>query len=209
MIRIMTGFLTLVLSSASCGGSVQPGGGGSAGTGGAGGSAGSGTVDPADVYLTSTIGPSSKSQPCQIGTVTPELQIGSDTSGVQTGTQGTTVTCSVMSSGSGFAVSAEVDAEGGSFAVSGAMPSSGTGSGITASLDYGVGGGAPVLYSGTNCSVTLANASTPGFDPSAGPPIAPGRVWATLDCPDMTVAGQTGVCEGVVTFRLENCAGSP
>jgi hypothetical protein len=197
--------LASMVSLASCGGSVQTGqgSGGSAGRMADGGGA---TVAPAIAYVTATIGPSSKANPCPIGTVTQELQIGSATSGVETGTQGTTVTCSVTPSGSGFAVSADVDSEGGGFAVSGMMPSSGTGSGIRASLTPT---SAPVLYSAVNCSVTLANASTPEYDPSSGPPIAPGRVWATVNCPDMTVNGQSGVCDGVITLRFENCGGSP
>lgn len=63
------------------------------------------------------------------------------------------------------------------------------------------------------CTVQMANndpgTTTPGYNPSTGPPIAPGRVWATVTCPKMTVNDQTQVCGGVITFRMENCTGSP
>jgi hypothetical protein len=175
-------------------------------------SCGSTTISPATVYLTSTIGPNTTgATPCDLGTVTNQLEIGSSASGVETGTQGTMITCSVTSSGSGFAVDITVDAEGGSFAVSGTMPSSGTANtGVTGSLDYGLSG-APILYSeSSDCSVVMANGSGgfPGFDPANGPAIAPGRVWAQVTCNAMTVSMQQGVCQGILLFRLENCLGS-
>jgi hypothetical protein len=181
-------------------------------------SCGSNTIDPATVYLTSAIGPSMDpmyaSMPCQIDPLTTQLVAGTIQSGIVTGTNSTNISCSVTSSGSGYSVSIDVTTEGGSFDVQGTMPKSGTGTGITASLDYDPGGEAAIVYRGTNCSVTLANngpgTTTPGFDPSTGPPIAPGRVWATVTCEDMVVTGQTmSVCEGVLTFRMENCTGSP
>jgi hypothetical protein len=176
-------------------------------------SCGSNTIEPATVYISATIGPGSNPDaPCTIGTVMPELTIGSSANGVSTGTNGVSVICSVTPSGSGFSVSANVTGSGGSFAVSGTFPSSGTGSDITGSLE---GSSAPILYSSATggCSVVMANGSGafPGFDPSNGPPIAGGRVWATVTCGDMTVEGQ-GVpadCQGILTFRLENCVGSP
>jgi hypothetical protein len=194
---------------AACSGSVQKG---SSDSGTSGDGPGHGCpASPSAVYLTSTIGPGpSVASTCQIAETTPALEIGSVRSGVITGTAGTTVTCSVVPSGSGFDVSADVTTSEGSFAVSGTLPSTGTGGGITASVDYEPGGTSPILFSGTGCSVTLANAETPGFDPSTGPPIAAGRVWATVTCDDMTVSGQPAdACKGILTFRLENCAGSP
>jgi hypothetical protein len=183
-------------------------------------SCGSNTIDPATVYLTSAIGPSLDpmfaSKPCQIDPLTTQLVAGTVQSGIVTGTNSTTITCSVISSGSGYAVNIEVDTEEGSFAITGTMPKSGTATSITmASLDYDPGGEAAITYNSTgNCSVTMANndpgTTTPGFDPSTGPPIAPGRVWATVTCEDMTVTDQPmSVCEGVLTFRMENCVGSP
>jgi len=170
---------------------------------------GSGSVGPATVYISSTIGPSQAfaSMPCQLGTMTNQLEIGSSSigGGVKDGTQSTSVSCSVTpGGGSAFAVTVKVVGNGGGFTVSGTMPATGTGTGITASLEYGQVG-APVTYNGTNCSVMMEPSSTAG-----GPAIKPGAVWATVTCDDMTVRGQPGhVCEGILIFRMENCVGSP
>jgi len=166
------------------------------------------TLQPATVYLSSTIGPSQAfaSMPCQLGTVMNQLEIGSPTigGGVKDGTQSTSVQCSVEQSGSGFSVSVNVMGSGGSFSISGMMPSTGMATGITAALDYGQVG-APLTFMGTNCSVMIEPASVAG-----GAGIKPGAVWATVTCSDMTVFDQPGhVCEGILTFRMENCAGSP
>jgi len=176
-------------------------------------SCGSNTLQPATVYLTSTLGPGmDMAHPCGFGSVMSQLEIGSVESGVKDMTASTSVDCSVTPSGSEFSVTVRVVASGGSFAVSGTMPAKGQGSNIIGSLDSGQVG-ATILYSDTDCSVTMANngpgSTTPGFDPSQGPPIAAGRVWATVTCNNMTVTGQPGVCQGVLTFRMENCAGSP
>jgi len=162
---------------------------------------------PAEVYITSTLGPSATfaSQPCEFTAVTSQLQLGSVTASLTSGTGATNVTCSVVPSGPHFKVSADVESASGSFTISGILPSSGTAGGITASLEY-TGAGSKVLYRGTGCTVALADSSTPGFPATAGPPIAGGRVWATVTCEDMTASGEAGhVCEGVVVFRLENC----
>ena len=175
-------------------------------------SCGSNTLEPATVYLTSTLGPEGVMNTCPFASTTSQLQIGSVQSGVKDMTASTTVVCSVTQTGSDFAVMVQVLSSGGSFAVSGTMPAKGNGSNILGSLDYGQAG-ATMLYSDTDCSVTMANdgpdTTTPGFDPSQGPPIAPGRVWATVTCNKMTTGGQPGVCQGILTFRMENCVGSP
>jgi hypothetical protein len=162
---------------------------------------------PPAVYVTSTLGPSAAfaSQPCEFTAVTSQLQLGSVASSLVSGTGATHVTCSVVPSGPHFKVSADVESASGSFTISGILPSSGTAGGITASLEY-TAAGSHVLYSGTSCTVALASAATPGFPATAGPPIAGGRVWATVTCDDMTASGQSGhVCEGVLLFRLESC----
>jgi hypothetical protein len=88
---------------AACSGSVQKGSSDS-GTSGDGPCHGC-PASPSAVYLTSTIGPGpSVASTCQIAETTPALEIGSVRSGVITGTAGTTVTCSVVPSGSGFDV---------------------------------------------------------------------------------------------------------
>lgn len=179
----------------------------------------SGTPSPPTVYFVSTVGPGmNMAAPCQLGTVTEGLMIGSVSSGVPTGPHGTTVTCSVTPDGSDFSVSAFVQSTGGStgagsFAICPQgckMPSKGMASGIDASLVFGT---SMNDYSDSSCSVTLANnlpgTTTPGFDPADGPAIAPGRVWATVTCNNMMVEGQPGSCQGILTFRLENCTGSP
>jgi hypothetical protein len=187
-------------------------------------SCGSNTIQPATVYLTSTIGPdpNAMTMTCNMGAVTPQLMIGSVASGVPTMTGATTVTCSVTPSGSDFAVTADVVSGNGSFSVEGTMPKApgAQGSGVTANLTYGIAG-APISYMGSNCTVTMANnlpatesceycGMTPGFDPTAGPPVDGGRVWATVVCDDMQEEGSPGVaCQGILTFRLENCTGSP
>jgi hypothetical protein len=173
-------------------------------------SCGSNTLLPATVYLTSTIGPVGNNSTCPFASVTSELQIGSALSGVKDGTAGTMVVCSVTPSGSQFNVMVQVQSSGGGFAVQGTMPAAGNGTGIITQLIFGQVG-AEMTYGDNSCSVTMANNNpgntTPDFP--GGAAIAGGKVWATVTCEKMTTGGQPGICEGVLTFRMENCAGSP
>jgi hypothetical protein len=168
------------------------------------------TIAPANVYVTSTLGPntSDPDMMCAYASVMTQLVIGTDSvnGGVTTGTMGTSVTCSVTPSGSSFDVSVDVTGGGGGFSINGTLPATGTGSGVSASLTYGQIG-AQLTYSDPSCSVTLANSMTAGF--GTGAAIDGGRAWATVTCDNMTVGGQPGhICQGVITFRVENCVGS-
>ncbi len=170
----------------------------------------SSTVEPATVYVLSGLQTNANQfadMPCQYADEPMALALGSVQNGVPTATAGVTVTCSVLPNGASFTVSIDVVSGDGSFSVSGTMPSSGTGNDITASLDWGTPGATPNLFSstGSDCTVALVSTAT-----ANGPAIAPGRVWGTVTCPDMTVSGQPGhVCQGSIVFRMENCTGSP
>jgi hypothetical protein len=230
MRRSIQGIAALAVVFVACSGSVetQDGGGGSGGSSGSGGATGAGGssgsggsvfpsgdatdgtsgggscpgAPPSNAKESFTVGSSAKV--CPIGRAAP-FQVGSAESGVM----GATVTCSVAAAGAGFSVQADVVAGGATFKLSGHMPSSGTTDGMTVSFTAQMGK-LDIDLSQSNCTVTLADAETPGFDPSDGPPIAAGRVWATATCDDMAFAGSPGgTCPGNFTLRLENCAGTP
>jgi hypothetical protein len=84
----------------------------------------------------------------------------------------------------------------------------------------GQGVSADISYSGTeyqahgNCSVTFTYLSMPVPE---NPPIAPGRIWAHLSCPQMgdpsgvrrvilvDMSQVPEICDGEVDFIFENC----
>jgi hypothetical protein len=66
-------------------------------------------------------------------------------------------------------------------------------------------------YLDSNCTLTYTYNGAPV---PTMPPVAGGRIWGHLDCPNAVLQGQTGtggsaiVCDAQVDFLFENCGGS-
>jgi hypothetical protein len=108
------------------------------------------------------------------------------------------VTCTVHQTGSNYSVSGAVDLNGaGSFTILGTIDTTNgapqTSQNVTGSfvLPNGLGD-----WTETTCNVTF---------PDSYMGVAPGRIWAEMDCPTMQDSGNNTQCDGNVTFRLENC----
>jgi hypothetical protein len=104
--------------------------------------------------------------------------------------------CSVTAAGDGFDVKAHAElsgAGGGAVTISGHFGPGGDQPNIAMSLSQGGEG-----YNDTNCTAT--------YDVAAGQGVAPGRVWATIDCPNAENASALRTCESKAQFRFENCA---
>jgi hypothetical protein len=52
---------------------------------------------------------------------------------------------------------------------------------------------------GTGCTITYPNTSE-------GMGVAPGRIWAYIDCPNATDENRGYTCDANATFRFENCS---
>ncbi len=131
--------------------------------------------------------------------------------GSEMGGQPVTVDCSITASGSGFNVqlgAEQLGPGGGSLSIT---------SPFGQPLDPVNGGAVSVgwtnvlvgTYSETDCTLTYSYQGGP-VPPSAGPPIAPGRIWAHVSCPMATDAEHSPpyVCDGEADFLFENCEGS-
>jgi hypothetical protein len=105
------------------------------------------------------------------------------------------VACRVASQDAGFAVGGTVVLDGtGLFSINGTFDgTTNPQSGITGSFVLPNGLGA---WQNATCTVTF---------PDSEMGIAPGRVWAAIDCPTMVDPGEGTQCEGTAEFRLENC----
>jgi hypothetical protein len=174
---------------------------------------GGSTLQPATIYLSSEIGPTTSgpmAETCPVASMMPQLIVGSVQSGVAAPSG--MVACAVIKSGSDYQVSGQVNNGSGSFRISGSIPAGGGGS-LSVSLAYGQVGAPQIFSQPMGCTAELATGggSFPGFDPGAGPPIAPGRVWANVTCKNMLVSGSASgaTCLGTFLFRFENCMGSP
>jgi hypothetical protein len=118
--------------------------------------------------------------------------------------------CLVRQTGSTFtiAVSAEVNNNlaggGGSMTITGSNVDPTTGGTVTGAFAQG-----PVLYQDTNCTLTYTFEGSPISLQNNAPKIAPGRIWAHVDCPMASAmssqSGQSFVCDGNADFVFENC----
>jgi hypothetical protein len=120
------------------------------------------------------------------------------------------IACSVCGAGNSLYVQLSAVVGGlGSFSAYGSVDASGNGSNIVATFtaaNYG-------SFHATNCSIspTYMNMAVP----VSGPPVAPGRIFAHLDCPMAVNDSQSGTaddgavapktCDANADFLFENC----
>jgi hypothetical protein len=176
----------------------------------------------ADAFISAYVGPGNGgSSVCGYQSETAFVQIGSPldpkpstvTSGdFQQGSGTVTLDCKVDPSGGGqfrIQLSAEVDGEnGGSVSAVGYVTASG-GTNIQGGFTNAMNGS----FSESNCTITFTYNMLPV--PVGGSPIASGRIWGHMDCPnamqgDTTEIGEDGgqterTCDGSVDFLFENC----
>ncbi len=115
-----------------------------------------------------------------------------------------TVDCKVAPEGDGFRVVAEVSTDGApsntgpigaTFSIEGVFTAEGTQENVTAIFyrsDFG-------SFKQTDCTVTYPEAALKET------PVAAGRVWGEISCPNIELADQGRVCTGKAEFRFENC----
>ena len=111
------------------------------------------------------------------------------------------ISCTVRPTGASFAIalsaelSTPVISSGGSFTITGTVDAQG-GQNIAATFNY-----ARNTYTATDCTIVY------DVQPANGP-IAPGRIWGHLDCPNAQLSGSgTPVsCDASAEFVFENCA---
>jgi hypothetical protein len=178
-----------------------------------------------DAFIQASVGPGGGNSVtvCQLGTVEPFLSIGTATGDSPTrvtdGNQqaGSTVhiSCTVATSGSGFDINLNATQEGlqgGSLTITspggqGAVTTSG-GTGITAVFQSGQNG----TFRSTSCTVSF---QYQGLTVPDDPPVAAGRIWGHISCPDSEVSGQTvpapdggtenRTCDGEADILFEQC----
>jgi hypothetical protein len=190
------------------------------------GEPGSGCVI-AEGFMLATMGPgpSSPATICNLGTAESWLAVGTpaagevpsvvESGGTQNGEK-VVVTCSVVPVSAGFDVSLQMTTEGldgGSLSISsppglGAVTLAGGGQGITASWK------SETFPSATESDCTIAF-TYEGQPVPTSPPIAAGRIWGHLSCPQALFNGETVVgpdggaatihCDGEADFLFENC----
>jgi hypothetical protein len=175
------------------------------------------------VAATVGVGPMSGPKVCNLGTVTPWLDVGTAVGGNSTPTTQTNgsnqagskidVACTVAASGNGFDIDLSVTQEGtngGSVTITspsgmGAVTQSG-GSGIS-----GVFESNGVKYRETDCTIAFTyNGQTVNQTP-----LAAGRIWGHISCPTAQISGQTVMvdggtedvqCDAEADFLFEQCS---
>ena len=177
---------------------------------------------PADGFVLATMGISKVPGLCSFSSTTPWVDVGTATGGkpttVQNGSQeeGATVhvNCSVSAVGQGFDVLVSVTQDGleGGSVTFGSAPGQGA---ITASggtLQGSFGSGRYGDYDDANCMLTYTYQGTTVPD---SPPIAAGRIWGHVSCPNAQISGQLGTgadggstektCDGEADILFEQC----
>jgi hypothetical protein len=107
--------------------------------------------------------------------------------------------CSVVAAGDGYDVNVSVKvggSAGGSFSVNGHFTGAGTQTNIQAVFQRGDTG----AFKENDCQATLGTAARPEMG------IAPGRVWAMIECPNVILSNSARVCRAAAEFRFENCS---
>jgi hypothetical protein len=125
---------------------------------------------------------------------------------ITSGAYNVTLSCKVDPSGGGFSIqlSAKIGGpNGGGFSAIGQVPPTG-GSAVQGAFASATAG----TFSDSNCSITF----TYNYNPvPVVPPIAAGRIWGHIDCPDAInpVSSETdggpATCDGHADFLFENC----
>jgi hypothetical protein len=162
-------------------------------------------VGPAHAFVAASL-LSGASGSCAL-TDTPVVFIGTNETGVPTGTGGVTVTCSVTPSGNGFRVIASASTATSAFAITGTLfdgDPTAMQAGVTASFASNATG---VYTSDGDEGCTVNVTATPAEPDATGiMGIAAGRVWGNLGCPTLSEPKGTSICEGIAEFKFEDCA---
>ncbi len=86
-------------------------------------------------------------------------------------------------------------ATGGTFTINGVFSTEGTQENVRAVFyrsDYG-------RFTQDDCTVTYPDAALKET------PVAAGRVWGEISCPNLELSEQDRICTGKAQFRFENC----
>jgi hypothetical protein len=226
--RHLHGSLLTLLALSAAAIAACSGGNGGAGTGGDGGhdatSSGGGDAMaiPPDAFALTSLQPGTGGL-CSFAQQTTGIEVG-----VQTGTRPNTVpnggsqagaqvavTCTVHPDNNGYDIDLSVVLAGqGDMHVystgAGAVTSSGA-MGISATFSRAVGGAAQA-FSANDCTLTYTYQTKPISNPT---PVAPGRIWAHVSCPDaqsmsdvLLPDGGTAPqqCDAEADFLFENCS---
>lgn len=178
---------------------------------------------PADAFVNALVG-GGGNPACNLKVRQNYVSIGTPTGGKpttvndgdsQSGSSTVHVSCSVTTSGNGFDVTLNATLEGqqgGSLTITspsgqGAVTASG-GSGITGVFQSPVDG----VYRQKDCTIDFSYNGSPVPD---SPPIAAGRIWGHISCPNATLNGQTTTgadggpadvtCDAEADFLFEQC----
>ena len=150
---------------------------------------------PASVALAARLSggdPSCNVAALDVGTYSNTTAFVAVPTGSEEGGSTVSVSCAVTpnAGGAGYKVNLNVSVGGESLQVDGDVLASGTSSMIEATFTDGSN-----VYTSGECTLALAGA--------ANPAITTGRIWATLDCADLTSAAAS--CAGSASFVFENC----
>ena len=180
-------------------------------------------VPLAFIAATVGVGPQSGPMLCNLGTVTPWLDVGTAVGGGMTPTtqaDGSNqagakvdVACTVSTSGNGFDINLNVTQEGtnGSSVTITSPPGMGTvtqsgGTGITGVFESGTYG----KYRETDCTIAFTYMG----ETVGQTPLAAGRIWGHISCPTAEISGQTVMvdggtqdvqCDAEADFLFEQC----
>jgi hypothetical protein len=175
---------------------------------------------PADAYATATLQPGGAGM-CSIGFQSMIFEVGVATGmqpntiqngGSQAGGQ-VSVSCTVHPDNGGYDLALFVELHGqGAMQVNSTSPvTTSGGQGVIGSFTHAVGGTAQT-YSASDCTIAFTYMQEPVPNST---PIAAGRIWGHVSCPDavgnssFVVDGgsQSNVCDAEADFLFENCGG--
>jgi hypothetical protein len=161
-----------------------------------------------DAFVDAVVGPGTGG-PSTCGFASDEtfLQIGSPTRTFPTtatsGTDAVTLSCQVDPNSGGFNIHLRAEiagVNGGSISVDGLVTASG-GSGIQGAITSATAG----TFTDSNCTIAFTYY---GLPVSVASPIAAGRIWGHVDCPDASLStdgGTVNACDAYADFLFENC----
>jgi hypothetical protein len=200
----------------ACGGTIARPGGGSSGGSSSASSSGSSSGGPSpDAFVQAIVGakPQIPTAGCSLNLSQELLLLGTPSGGKPTtvqdgesvGGQSVQVTCRVTSVGSGFDISLDATFAGpygGSLSI---LSGGGLGE-VTPSGGLTIAGtfqnGSVGRFGDSDCTITFTYDGAPVPD---SPPIAPGRIWGHISCPNASDETHGGRCDVEVDFLFENC----
>lgn len=112
------------------------------------------------------------------------------------------VSCTVTPGSGGYNLQLSTIQDGtGSMTVTGTVDSTGNGTGLTGIFVY-----LGTDFRDTGCTVTPTYYGQP--PPISGSPVAGGRIFAHIACPNAAAQGQAQTCNASADFEFEDCGGS-